>query len=92
MPMSARVGDPTTHGGQVVGPGVATVLIEGAPAAVMGDMHACVIPSPPPHPPATPFTLGSATVTISGRPALRQGDLCGCGATVAMGAPTVVIA
>nr|WP_210412428.1 PAAR domain-containing protein [Pseudarthrobacter sp. NIBRBAC000502772] len=50
MPGAARVGDTTAHGGTVVGPGVATVLIAGMPAAVVGDMHACVIPSPPPHP------------------------------------------
>ncbi len=62
------------------------------PAAVVGDMHACVIPSPPPHPPSTPFVAGSATVMIQGRPALRAGDSCACGASVAVGSPTVVIA
>ena len=46
MPGAARVGDTTAHGGTVVGPGVATVLIAGMPAAVVGDMHACVIPPP----------------------------------------------
>ncbi|MPY55734.1 PAAR domain-containing protein [Streptomyces spongiae] len=91
MPAAARVGDTTVHGGTVVGPGVATVLVGGMPAAVLGDMHACVIPSPPPHPPATPFLAGSSTVLIQGRPALRAGDSCACGASVAVGNPTVVI-
>ena len=91
MPAAARVGDPTVHGGSVVGPGVATVIIAGLPAAVVGDVHACVIPSPPPHPPTTPFVAGSATVLIQGRPALRVGDPCGCGAFVAVGSPTVMI-
>ncbi len=91
MPAAARVGDTTVHGGSVVGPGVATVLIGGMPAAVLGDMHACVIQSPPPHPPTTPFVAGSATVLIQGRPALRSGDSCVCGASVAVGSPTVVI-
>lgn len=91
MPAAARVGDTTVHGGTVVGPGVATVLIGGMPAAVVGDMHACVIPSPPPHPPSTPFVAGSATVLIQGRPALRSGDSCVCGASVAVGSPTVVV-
>lgn len=91
MPGAARVGDTTVHGGTVTGPGVATVLIGGMPAAVLGDMHACVIPSPPPHPPTTPFVAGSATVMVQGRPALRAGDSCACGASVAVGAPTVVI-
>ena len=92
MPGAARVGDTTVHGGTVVGPGVATVLIAGMPAAVVGDMHACVIPSPPPHPPSTPFVAGSGTVMIQNRPALRAGDSCACGASVAVGSPTVVIA
>jgi len=91
VPAAARVGDTTVHGGTVVGPGVATVLVAGMPAAVVGDMHACVIPSPPPHPPTTPFVVGSTTVTIQGMPALRAGDSCGCGASVAVGAPTVMV-
>lgn len=92
MPAAARVGDTTVHGGTVVGPGVATVLIAGQPAAVLGDMHACVITPPNVHPPSTPFVAGSATVMIQSRPALRAGDSCGCGASVAVGSPTVVIA
>jgi len=91
MPAAARVGDTTVHGGSVVGPGVATVIIGGQPAAVVGDVHACVIPPPPPHPPTTPFVVGSATVLIQGRPAVRVGDACGCGAFVAVGSPTVMI-
>lgn len=89
MPGAARVTDPTTHGGTVVGPGVATVMIGGMPAAVLGDLHACVIT--PGHPPSTPFTAGSATVMVGGRPALRVGDLCGCGAGPLVGLPTVVV-
>lgn len=92
MPAAARVGDTTIHGGTVVGPGVATVMMAGMPAAVLGDMHACVIPPNTGHIPASPFTAGSATVMIQGRPALRSGDACACGASVAVGAPTVVIA
>lgn len=92
MPAGARVGDTTAHGGTVVGPGVATVLLGGMPAAVAGDLHACPIPSPPPHPPTTPFPAGSTTVLVGGRPALRAGDPCGCGAAVVVGLPTVVIA
>jgi uncharacterized Zn-binding protein involved in type VI secretion len=91
VPPAARVGDTTVHGGTITGPGVATVLVGGMPAAVLGDMHACVIPSPPPHPPVTPFTAGSATVLAGGRPLVRVGDVCGCGATAAVGAPTVMV-
>lgn len=90
MASATRVGDPSTHGGAIVGPGVPTVLIGGLPAAVVGDMHVCPIP-PPGHIPASPFPIGSATVTLGGRPALRVSDACGCGATAAVGIPTVQI-
>ena len=91
MPPAARIGDPTGHPGTVTGPGVATVLIGGTPAAVMGDMHACSMPpTAGPHPPS-PFSKGSATVLIGSRGALRVGDLSGCGAPIVSGAFTVEI-
>ena len=90
MPPAARVGDPTGHPGSVTGPGVATVLIGGMPAAVLGDMHACAFPPPASHPP-TPFAAGSGTVLISGRPTLRLGDVAGCGAPIVTGAATVIV-
>jgi len=90
MPPAVRVSDPTVHGGVVTGPGVATVLIGGLPAAVAGDLHAC--PIQPAHPPTSPFPVGSPTVLIGGRPAIRLGDVSGCGATAAIGQPTVIIA
>lgn len=91
MPPAARVGDPTGHPGTVAGPGVATVLIGGPPAAVVGDIHACAMPPlAGPHPP-NPFPKGSATVLVGGRPALRLGDVAGCGAPIVSGAPTVLI-
>ena len=85
MPPAARVADPTGHPGAVTGPGVATVLLGGMPAAVAGDMHSCAMPPPAgPHPPS-PFSAGSTSVLVGGRPALRMGDMSGCGA------PTVLI-
>jgi uncharacterized Zn-binding protein involved in type VI secretion len=89
MPSAARLADPSTHGGVLLGPGVPTVLIGGMPAAVAGDLHSC--PVVPPHPPVSPFAIGSATVLIGGRPALRVTDACACGAMAAVGAPTVQI-
>ena len=86
MPGAARVGDTTAHGGTVVGPGVATVLIAGMPAAVVGDMHACVIP-PPSHVPASPFVAGSATVLVQGRAAPGAGGARGGGAARRVGRP-----
>lgn len=91
MPAAARVGDTTTHGGTIVGPGAATVLIGGMPAAVLGDNHVCVIPPPAHVPTVSPFPMGSTTVLIGGKPAIRTTDACICGAMAAVGAPTVLI-
>ena len=90
MPNAARVGDPTTHGGVITGPGAVNVLIGGMPAAVLGDLHTCGIPSPP-HVPPGPFISGSATVMIGGRPAVRNTDVTSCGAMPIVGCPTVII-
>lgn len=91
MPFAARVGDPSGHPGTIAGPGVATVLIGGMPAAVMGDQHACAMPPlAGPHPPS-PIVKGSVSVLIGGRPAARMGDLSGCGAPIVMGCPIVEI-
>lgn len=91
MPAAACVGDLSNHGGTITGPGVATVLIGGLPAAVAGDLHACVLPPNSHQPTVSPFPMGSATVLIGGRPALRVGDSCLCGASAAVGNPTVMI-
>ena len=91
MPAAARVGDPTGHPGIITGPGVATVLIGGMPAAVLGDLHTCAMPPlAGPHPP-TPIILGSSTVLVGGRPAARMGDMSGCGAPIILGMPLVLI-
>lgn len=91
MASAARVTDNTNHGGLITGPGVATVLIGGKPAAVAGDMHVCSLPPQGHQPTASPFPMGSTTVTIGGRPALRITDACGCGAMAIIGEPTVNI-
>ncbi len=91
MASAARVGDTTNHGGTIAGPGCATVLIGGMPAAVMGDNHICVIPPNTGHLTMSPFILGSVTVLIGGKPAIRTSDSCLCGAMSAVGCPTVSI-
>lgn len=94
----ARVGDPVTHdqnvpSGAITGPGVPTVLIEGQPAARMGDMATCtgavtgavVHPpqGPPPLPPPMPVAKASAKILVGGQPACRWlVDVTGCGAFV----------
>ena len=91
MPAAARVTDTTTHGGTIVGPGVATVLVGGMPAAVATDQHVCSLPPNGHQPTASSFPSGSTTVLIGGLPALRTSDTCLCGAGAAVGAPTVMI-
>jgi uncharacterized Zn-binding protein involved in type VI secretion len=64
---AARVGDLTVTGDAITGPGVATVLIMGQPAAVLGDAvsgNACT----------GVITVGSPTVLIMNRPAARTND------------------
>ncbi len=78
---AARVGDQTAHGGTITGPGCATVLIGGKPAAVMGDMHACPMQTPAtppiPHVGAAIVATGM-TVLIGGKPAALVGDTVIC--------------
>ncbi len=97
MPPAARIGDfhtcplqtpgtpPVPHvGGPVIGPGVATVLIGGMPAAVVGDSLTCV--GPPDS-----IVAGSSSVLIGGMPAARQGDSTAHGGSIAVGFTTVLI-
>jgi uncharacterized Zn-binding protein involved in type VI secretion len=95
MPPAARVGDmhicPMVNpggaphvGGPITGPGAATVLIGGVPAARLTDMATCA--GPP-----DVLVLGSSTVLIAGLPAVRQGDSSAHGGVVVAGLPTVLI-
>lgn len=88
MPLAARTGDATNHGGTLAGPGEPTVRICNQPAAVVGDTHLCPIPQP--HPPSV-FAVGSGTVRIGTRAALRVGDTAPCGAQITAGASGVMI-
>ena len=92
MPFAARITDPTSHGGTVVGPGVPTVLVGGAPAAVLGDATACPGQWAPrvPHGPSA-IIEGSSRVLIGGQPAASESDRTACGAVLLQGCPTVVI-
>lgn len=84
---AARVGDmivsTATQGASVpiIPPGAATVLIQGLPAARMGDT--CGVDT---------VAKGSATVMIGGLPVARVTDLsAGGGAVISPGASTVLI-
>lgn len=95
MPPAARVSDMHTcpmvnpggapHvGGPLLPPGCPTVLIEGMPAARLGDMATCA------GPPDT-IVAGSSTVFIGGMPAARLGDATAHGGLIIAGSATVQI-
>jgi uncharacterized Zn-binding protein involved in type VI secretion len=92
---AARVGDFTTHGGFLTGPGCPTVWIGGKPAALVGDSQVCpLVDGVKPHGGGV-ITLGSLTVFIGGRPAARVGDMTLCvgppGTIAPPGCPSVMI-
>jgi uncharacterized Zn-binding protein involved in type VI secretion len=95
MPGAARVGDMHTcpmlnpnssphTGGPVMPPGCPNVLIEGQPAARVGDLVTCA--GPPDS-----IIKGSGTVMIGGQPAARQGDTTIHGGVITVGSFTVMI-
>ena len=95
MPSAARVSDnhscPMTNpdtsphtGGPILPPGVATVLIGGQPAAVVGD--SCTCAGPPDS-----IMVGSSTVKIGGKAAARQGDSTQHGGSITSGFSSVII-
>jgi uncharacterized Zn-binding protein involved in type VI secretion len=98
MPPAARMGDPTAHGGSIMG-GLPTVLIGGQPAARVSDNHVCPMQTPGtppiPHVGGPISGPGSPTVLIGGLPAARVGDMAVCTGppdSIVMGCPTVMIA
>ena len=98
MPPAARMGDTTSHGGSIIA-GFPTVLIGGAPAARLTDMHTCPMQTPGvppiPHVGGPIVGPGSPTVLIGGLPAARVGDNCVCVGppdSIVMGCMTVMIA
>ena len=83
---AARIGDATTHGGAVIS-GVATVFINGLPAAAAVISQAgCSLSHG-----VAPVVTGSGTVFIEGFAAARVSDITGCGAAICTGAGNVFI-
>ncbi|MFB9464563.1 PAAR domain-containing protein [Streptomyces cinereospinus] len=102
MPAAARTGDPTDHGGRLTTPppaaarAVATVLIGGRPAAVVGSLAVCPVPPHAALGPANvivpdPAGALAGQVLIGGLPAARRRDRTACGAMVLTGAANVLI-
>ncbi|WP_330983071.1 MULTISPECIES: type VI secretion system PAAR protein [Enterobacterales] len=93
MPIAAKVGDKgTQHDGYyetAITAGAPTVLVDGLPAARLGDpLTPHSKPEHPPHP--RKIASGSATVFIEGLPAARAGDAVDCGGNI-VSVGTVII-
>lgn len=82
MPMVARLGDPSNHGGTIISASP-TTFADGKAVARAGDLHSCPIQG---HG-ITP--LSSAAVTLAdGKRVVRVGDTAACGAVITSGSPT----
>jgi len=73
----AKMGDVTSHGGIIVS-GAMKTMLEGAPIARMGDLHACPIPG---HA-VNPIITGSPNTLVEGAPVAHLGDMTACGAVI----------
>ena len=71
------IGDPTDHGGVVVGAS-GTTDTHGKRIARVGDQVTC----PKKGHGTTVIVSGDPTMIIDGKPAARHGDKCSCGATL----------
>ena len=80
----ARLGDVTSHGGTII-TGAERTLVDGVPAARMGDLHAC-----PDHG-VTEIVQGSEKTLIEGKPAARLGDIADCGAVIVTASETALV-
>lgn len=84
-PMATPGTPPIPHvGGPILPPCCPTVLIEGMPAARLGDMALCV--GPP-----DAIAMGSTSVMIGGQPAARLMDPTVHGGMIVQSAMTVMI-
>jgi len=84
-PMATPGTPPIPHvGGPILPPCCPTVIIEGLPAARMGDMALCV--GPPDM-----ILMGSTSVIIGGQPAARLMDPTVHGGQIVTSAVTVMI-
>ncbi|WP_320018269.1 PAAR domain-containing protein [Labilibaculum manganireducens] len=71
-------------GGPIAGPGSPNVLINGKPAALMGDMCVCV--GPP-----DVVAQGNPSVLINGVPVVCQGDMTAHGGIIMSGEANILI-
>ena len=82
----ARLGDKSSHGGVII-TGASRTLVNGKPAARMGDRHSCPIPG---HG-VTSIVSGSPDTVTEGKPNARMGDATACGARIVTGSPDTYV-
>ncbi|HPC82610.1 MAG TPA: PAAR domain-containing protein [Thermoanaerobaculaceae bacterium] len=75
--MASRISDLMLHGGPIT-LGAFTVLVEGLPAARVGDLFMCPQFLPTPHVGGLITWPGALTVLINGQPAARRSDIGQC--------------
>ena len=78
MPNVIRVGDATSHGGQVLSSSVEHFRVGGKPVVVVGDKCMCPING---HQNCT-VVSGSTTHMVNGLAVAYEGDKTSCGATL----------
>lgn len=87
MPNAGKVGT-SIAGGVVSGPGATTVLVEGSPISIVGDLvasHGAGAHA------AASIVSGSGTVLAQSTPVDRVGDLASCGHAISTGSATVQV-
>lgn len=79
-----RLGDATTHGGQVIQASSGMDFM-GKPAALVGDLVSCPIHN------VNPIVEGNSSMSFNGKQVVVDGCLCACGCKVISSLPSVSI-
>ncbi|MGZ5390177.1 MAG: PAAR domain-containing protein [Aeromicrobium sp.] len=84
MPRAARLGDPISHGGQIITASPDTKA-NGIDVARLGDTAACALHG------LVSIVSASGSVKVNGRGKARVGDVCSCGAFITSGSADVEV-
>jgi uncharacterized Zn-binding protein involved in type VI secretion len=79
VPAIARIGDPGSHGGEII-TGASQSFCEGPAIARKGDLYGCPIHGP------NKIVTGAAQSLCEGAQIARVGDFTECGAQITAGA------
>jgi uncharacterized Zn-binding protein involved in type VI secretion len=83
----ARLGEQSTHGGEIISATGNSIVANGLAVAVEGDLHRCPIPG---HG-VTPL-ISSSLNKSGGKGFIKAGDRAGCGAIITTGSMNVLTA